>query len=304
LLLAVPNLSEGTDRALIDRLAATLSGPAALLDRHSDAVHGRSVFTLAAAPEGLSRALVDGARAALAEIDIRVHSGAHPCVGALDVCPIVHPDPADADRARELALEVAARLAALELPVFLYGALASSEERRERSFFRRGGLEALAGRMSSGDLRPDLGPTAPHPRGGAVLVTARPPLAAFNVELAGADLLRGREIAASLRESGGGLPGVRAIAVELGSGRIQISANVHDPIAVPLARVVEATRSRAAALGARPVAAELVGLVPEAGLDDYPGDVPIRGFSHARGTIEGRLAAIDAAGDQRRASSH
>jgi glutamate formiminotransferase / 5-formyltetrahydrofolate cyclo-ligase len=288
----VPNVSEGTDRALVDRLAAAFSVSAALLDTHSDRVHNRSVFTLAAATAALEDSLLTGARAALDEIEMAVHSGAHPCVGALDVCPIVHPDPADAGRAAALAREVGARLATLELPVFFYGALASAEERRERSFSRRGGLPALAARLAAGELEPDLGPRLPHPRGGAVLVTARPPLAAFNVELVGTGPAAAREIAASVRESGGGLPGVRAIAVELGSGRMQISTNVNDPVAVPLGRVVDAVRRRAAALGGRPVAAELVGLIPEAALGGYPSDVPIRGFDPAERTIEARLARI------------
>jgi glutamate formiminotransferase / 5-formyltetrahydrofolate cyclo-ligase len=292
----VPNVSEGTDRALIDRLAAAFSAEAALLDAHSDRVHNRSVFTLAAAPDALAASLLTGARAAIEAIDMTLHSGAHPCVGALDVCPIVHPDPADAEPAAALAREVAERLAELGLPVFFYGALAregdGEEERHERAFFRGGGLEALAARLAAGELEPDLGPRLPHPRGGAVLVTARPPLAAFNVELVGTGPAAAREIAASVRESGGGLPGVRAIAVELGSGRMQISTNVNDPVAVPLGRVVDAVRRRAAALGGRPVAAELVGLIPEAALGGYPSDVPIRGFDPAERTIEARLARI------------
>ena len=118
-------------------------------------------------------------------------------------------------------MAVAEQLGSIGLPVFLYGELASTPERRERAYFRRGGHVELARRMRADELEPDYGPGWPHPTAGGVLVTARPPLAAFNLELAPgtADRTQGRAIAAGLRESGGGLPGVRAIAIELGPGR-------------------------------------------------------------------------------------
>jgi glutamate formiminotransferase/glutamate formiminotransferase/formiminotetrahydrofolate cyclodeaminase len=146
--------------------------------------------------------------------------------------------------------------------------------------------------MDSGELRPDRGPAEPHPSAGATLLTARPPLAAFNVELEGGDIDAARAIAASLRESGGGLPGVRAIGLGLSSGRAQVSTNVHDPARTPLGEVVERIRDLAAPLGARPVEAELVGLAPAAALAAYPPDVPIRGFDPDLHTIERRLAGV------------
>ncbi len=147
--------------------------------------------------------------------------------------------------------------------------------------------------MESGELRPDFGPDLPHRRAGATLVTARPPLAAFNVELDSGDVEVARAVAAGLRESGGGLPGVRAIGLVLSSGRAQVSTNVHDPLAVPLGAVVERVRELAAPLGARPLEAELVGLFPAAALAGYPEDVPMRGFDPERHVIERRLAARD-----------
>lgn len=262
-----------------------------MLDQHSDPVHNRTVFTLAGRDAALLRALRGLAVRAMEAIDITRQRGAHPRIGALDVCPIVWPEPALRDHAREVALAVAEQLGALGLPVFLYGELASSPERTERAYFRRGGHEALAERMRSGELLPDLGPGWPHPTAGGVLVTARPPLAAFNVELEGADLSTGEGIAARLREAGGGLPGVRAIAIDLGDGRIQISTNVHDPAEVGLGKVVERVRELAAEVGAAPRVAELVGLIPAAALDGYPEDVPILGDPHAR-TIEARLGDL------------
>jgi glutamate formiminotransferase / 5-formyltetrahydrofolate cyclo-ligase len=217
------------------------------------------------------------------------YDGLHPAVGALDVCPLVWLDRADREAARDEALSVAERLGALGVPVFLYGELASGPERAERAYFRNGGLAELWLRMEGGELRPDYGPPEPHRTAGATLVTARPPLAAFNVELDSGDRELARAVAAGLRESGGGPPGVRAIGLALSSGRAQVSTNVHDPLAVPLAEVVERVRSLAAPLGARPLEAELIGLVPDAALAGYPGDVPIRGFDPAEQTIEGRL---------------
>jgi glutamate formiminotransferase len=146
--------------------------------------------------------------------------------------------------------------------------------------------------MEAGELQPDFGPSLPHRTAGATLVTARPPLAAFNVELDSGDLDLARAVAAGLRESGGGPAGVRAIGLLLSSGRAQVSTNVPDPLAVPLAEVVERVRGLAAPLGARPMEAELVGLVPEGALRGYPADVPIRDFDPEARSIERRLAAL------------
>ena len=293
MLLAVPNVSEGRDPDAIARIQAALEAGPALLDVHSDPTHNRSVFTIAAERGAMADALLAGARAAAEAIDMRTHQGAHPCIGALDVCPVVYLGPerhADADaEALAAATGVAERL---DVPVFLYGELATSDERRERAFFRRGGLPELARRMQAGELKPDRGPDAPHPTAGATLVTARRPLAAFNVELDTPDREVATAVAVELRESGGGLPGVRAIGVELPGARSQVSTNVHDPVAVPLARVVSEIGRLAAEHGTRPASAELVGLVPEAAMEGYPPDVPLRDYDPARHLIERRLGAL------------
>lgn len=291
-LLAVPNVSEGRDPARIEALQHAFAGGVALLDTHSDAVHNRTVFTLAGGPAELRAALARGAAAAVASIDMSVHEGVHPAVGALDVCPLVWRAPGERPAARAAALEVATEIGALGVPAFLYGELAAAPDRTERAFFRNGGLAELWLRMEAGELRADRGPGLPHRTAGATLVTARPPLAAFNVELDSGDVELARAVAAGLRESGGGLPGVRAIGLPLASGRTQVSTNVHDPAATPLAAVVERLRALAAPLGARPLEAELVGLVPAAALAGYPEDVPIRDFDPDRATIERRLAAL------------
>ena len=288
-LLAVPNVSEGREAARIESLERSFAGAAALLDRHTDADHNRAVFTLAAEAEGLADALVAGAAEAIRAIDMREHRGVHPAIGALDVCPLVWLDAGAREQAEVVARAVAAAIGELGVPVFLYGALAAGPDRAERAYFRNGGLAELWLRMESGELRPDHGPALPHHTAGATLVTARPPLGAFNVELDSGDLELAQSVAAGLREAGGGLPGVRAIGLPLSSGRAQVSTNVHDPLAVPLGQVVERVRELAAPLGARPVEGELIGLIPAAALTGYPEDVPLRGFDSDRHTIEARL---------------
>jgi glutamate formiminotransferase / 5-formyltetrahydrofolate cyclo-ligase len=291
-LLAVPNVAEGSDPGSLARLEPAFSRGVAMLDRHTDADHARTVFTLAGTPGPLAEALLAGAEEAVETIDMARYGGAHPAIGALDVCPVVWVDPVDRATARTEAVAVATQIGGLGVPVFLYGELAREQVRSERAYFRNGGLAELWLRMEAGELHPDFGPDLPHPHAGATLVTARPPLAAFNVELDSGDVEVARAVAAGLREAGGGLPGVRAMGLLLSSGRAQVSTNVHDPLAVSMGRVVEAVRGLAAPLGARPVEAELVGLIPAASLAGYPDDVPMRGFDPDLHVIERRLAAV------------
>jgi glutamate formiminotransferase len=279
-LLAIPNVSEGCDRAAIDAIAGAFD--ARLLDVHFDPDHHRSVFTLAGAPGQLAGAVLDGAAEVIRRIDLDRHVGIHPRVGAIDVAPVVYLEPGDRGAACAEALVVGDLLGdELALPVFLYGELAAGRTRAE---LRRGGPANLAERVRSGELRPDFGPHRLHPTAGAVLVAARPPLVAFNVELAPpATLDDARAIAAHIREGGpGGLRAVRAIGLWLAARKVaQVSTNVEDHRATPLARVVEAI-----ARHATPIRAELVGLAPRAAFDGFPDDLPVAN----RRTIEDALA--------------
>ena len=273
LLLTIPNVSEGRDPAAIEAIgAAFASAGARLLDVHSDPDHHRTVYTLAGGTDDVVGALVAGARACRVHVDLREERGSHPHVGALDVAPIVFADEALRGAACAAALVAGEELGRSGLPVFLYGILAGG---RTRAQIRRGGLSALTERVAVGDLVPDFGPAQIDPRSGAVLVGARPPLVAFNVELAPpATAEDARMIAALIREGGAeGLPGVRAIGLELAAreGVAQVSTNVEDHHAVTLAQVVAAVARHA------PVAAcELVGLAPEAALAGFPEDLPLR----------------------------
>src|SRR5579884_117413 len=245
-LLAVPNASEGDDGQAIAAIAAAFA-PARVLDIHSDPDHGRTVFTLAGRQGALARSLVAGAREAARRIDLTTPRGRHPHVGALDVVPVVYRTEVERGPAFAEALTAAALIGdELSQPVFLYGELATDDSRRERAGLRAGGPTRLAERIRSGELEPDFGPRDLDPRNGAVLVTARPPLVAFNVDLRSDDVELARRIAAELREAGGGFGGVRAIGLFLPArGRAQVSFNVHDHRAVSLAEITAAVAARA-----------------------------------------------------------
>lgn len=286
-LLAVPNVSEGRDQATISAISSIFATPPTrLLDVHTDPDHHRSVFTAAAEPGQLAAVLLRAAQIAVKRIDLRTPRGLHPHVGAIDVVPVVYLDSSAVGTACAEALLAADLIAdELALPVFLYGALGGGRHRAE---LRRGGLEALSERMRAGELRPDFGPALAHPTAGATLVAARPPLVAFNLELAApAGLDTARAIAARIRESGPeGLPGLRAIGLALPARRgvAQVSMNVEDPLALPLEAVVTAVRRHAEV-----AAAELVGLAPRAAFASFPADLPIPGFDPARHLIEDAL---------------
>jgi glutamate formiminotransferase/glutamate formiminotransferase/formiminotetrahydrofolate cyclodeaminase len=289
MLLAVPNVSEGSDPELLARLQGSFA-PARFVDLHADADHGRSVFTLAAPQGDLAEGLVAGARAVIEAVDLTRHEGSHPHVGALDVMPVVYLHDDQRGAACAEAITAAAVIGDdLGVPVFLYGELATDPAHRERADLRRGGRRALAGRIEAGEVEPDFGPARAHPTAGTILAAARPPLVAFNVDLVSDDLALAREIAAGIRESApSGLPGVRAIGLRLEHrGRAQVSTNVHDHRATPLSTIVQAVRARAEV-----AEAELVGLAPQAAFDGFPEDVGIRGFDPERHLIENALRSI------------
>jgi len=268
-LLAVPNVSEGRDRAAIDAIADAFDGP--LLNIHFDPDHNRSVFTLAGTPGALAGRVTAGANEAIERVDLGRHEGIHPRVGAIDVAPIVYLSDADRGAACAEALVLGDLLGnRLQLPVFLYGVLGAGRTRAE---IRRGGPSALAQRIATGELRPDFGPSKLHPTAGAVLVAARAPLVAFNLELCPpATLADAKRIAALIREGGAeGLTSVRAIGLWLEDRHVaQVSTNVEDHRATPLAELVNAI-----ARHAQPSRGELVGLAPRAAFDGFPAELPV-----------------------------
>jgi glutamate formiminotransferase / 5-formyltetrahydrofolate cyclo-ligase len=255
---SVPNFSEGRDRATIDAIGGALSTHARLLDVHADADHNRSVFTMVGSESELADALLSAVAVAVERIDLRAHDGAHPRIGVADVVPFVPLVPDDLERARGAAGVVAERLGReLALPVFLY-----APPERGPAFYRRGGPEGLQRRIDEGELVPDFGPRRLHATAGGVILGARRPLIAFNVNLRG-DVAVARAIAAVVREKGGGFRGVRALGLELPrAGLAQVSMNVEDWEASALHEIVARIEYEAAARGAEVAGSELVGLMP------------------------------------------
>jgi glutamate formiminotransferase len=252
---------------VLDAIGAAFGG--GVIHRSSDPDHHRAVFTIRGEPGAVARAVLAGAREAVRRIDLRDHEGVHPRVGAVDVVPIVYLDRTERGAACAEALVLADLLGhELDLPVFLYGALAGG---RTRADLRRGGPAALQQRIDAGELAPDAGPPRLHPTAGAVLVAARPPLVAFNVELAPpATLAEAKDIAARLRTE---LEGVRALGLELErAGLVQVSTNIENLERSTPADVVAAVRRHAAVQGA-----ELVAPAPRTAFESFPEDVPLHG---------------------------
>jgi glutamate formiminotransferase / 5-formyltetrahydrofolate cyclo-ligase len=291
-LLCVPNISEGSDNGVISkiRLALAEACPSGgVLDAHTDKDHGRTAFTVAAKQKEAATALLEAARTSSQLVDLTTHSGLHPRVGSLDVAPVVYMEDSQRGQACAEALTAGALIGdELQIPVFLYGELATGSDRVERSALRAGGHMRLGQRVASGEIAPDFGPARISPRTGAVLVTARPPLVAINFDLASEDVELAKSIASKLRESGGGPPGVRAIGLYLSSRRrAQVSSNVHDYRRAPLAELLSTVRSYAEV-----AEVELVGLVPKAAIDGLPSDVHIRGFGSEAHVIENALGSL------------
>jgi glutamate formiminotransferase len=297
LLECVPNFSEGRDAAVQAALrSALLSVPGVrLLDWHADPDHNRSVATCVGASEPLRAALLAALAEAARRIDLRRHRGVHPRLGATDVVPFVPLQPADMPEcvaaARGLAQRVGQELA---IPVFLYGEAALHPERRSLPAVRRGGFEGLRESIERDPGRvPDAGPRRLHPSAGAVAIGARTALIAFNVNLDSDDLALARSIARAIRESSGGLPGIRALGLALASrGIVQVSVNVCDPERTGLEQVFRACERLARERGVTVRESELVGLCPRSALDaQVARAVRLASFDPRRQVLEEALAA-------------
>jgi glutamate formiminotransferase len=268
----VPNVSEGRRSDVVDRIVQQVERVpgARLLDRSSDPSHNRSVITLAGDPSPLKDAILAMFEIAVADIDLRTHSGEHPRVGAIDVVPFIPIEGATMDDcvmlARETGAEVAKRF---QLPVYLYEEASNNPARKNLEDIRRGEFEALAAKMSQPGWAPDYGPAIPHPSAGATVIGARMPLIAYNINLATDRLDVAKKIAAAVRFSSGGFRYVKAMGVALDDRRIvQVSMNLTNYEKTPVLRVFEAVRREAERHGVAVLESEIVGLVPAAALVD------------------------------------
>lgn len=291
----IPNFSEGRNPGTVQALTASVeSVPGVrLLDRTSDADHHRSVLTFAGDPDAVVDAAFRAIQTATALIDLRNHTGVHPRIGATDVVPFVPVQGATMEDCVRLARQLGERVGAeLHIPVFLYEQAAGHPDRIRLETIRQGGLSGLAARMAAGSTwRPDFGPAHLHETAGAIVIGARPPLIAFNVNLKTPDLTIAKTIARAIRHSSGGLPCVKAIGVALASrGIVQVSMNLTDYRVTSMAAALRAVQTEAAKAGVEIAESELIGLVPQAALDQAASSLlQLRDFDSAQ-VLETRLA--------------
>lgn len=293
---SVPNVSEGRRLDVVDRLASAITSVDGvfLLDRTSDASHNRSVFTLAGEDPAVREALERLVEAAIHEIDMDVHEGEHPRIGAVDVIPFVPLTGTTIDDCVELARTFGARMAErFGLPVYLYARAATRGDREKLADVRRGQYEGLKAEIGQHGREPDFGPTRMHPSAGAVAVGARPFLIAYNINLASSDVDLAKRIARRVRESGGGLPKLQANGFEVREPerghplRAQVSMNLLDFSVTPLWLVWDSVRELAAEDGVALAESELIGLAPLAAFLD----VADHAGASAEDDVERRLAA-------------
>jgi glutamate formiminotransferase len=262
----VPNFSEGRRQEVIEAIVAPFRGRAGvyLLDWRADRDHNRLVVSLVGEPSPLQDALMESARAAIASIDLRGHTGAHPRIGAVDVVPFVPLRGITMEECVSLARDFAARFAReTGVPVYLYESAAQRPERRNLEVVRKGQFEALVNEIGRPDRTPDVGPPRLHPTAGATAIGARPFLVAFNINLRSTDMTVARAIAKTIRASGGGLSHVKAVGVDLKErGMVQVSINVTDYTVNPLHVVLDLVRKEASQRGVAVAETEIYGLVP------------------------------------------
>jgi glutamate formiminotransferase/formiminotetrahydrofolate cyclodeaminase len=267
----VPNFSEGrnqaTIQALIDAVASVMG--VRVLDHSIDWDHHRSVLTFVGDPEAVIEAAFRAIRVATDLIDLRKHAGVHPRVGATDVVPFVPIRGTTMQDCVQLAKRLGQRVGReLDIPVFLYERAASHPHHAALESVRRGGLKGLAFRLASDpDWFPDFGPARLHRTAGAIVIGARPPLIALNVNLCSTDLPLAQSIAKAIRQSNGGIPHLKAIGVELASRHmVQVAMNLTDFEVTPIHVAFEAVQAQAALCGVGIAGCEIVGLVPRAAL--------------------------------------
>ena len=291
---SIPNLSEGRDPGVIEKLkdALVLVPDVALLDEHRDGDHHRCVLTVAGSVESIEEGAFSVVARASELIDLKHHMGQHPRLGACDVLPFVPLSGSTMEECVRLAHRIGERIGReLRMPVFLYEEACERPFRKRLEQIRKGGLEALRQRMAiDRDWAPDFGPVDPHPAAGVIVVGARNPLVAFNVWLESHDVSLAREIARTIRASNGGLPAVKAIGLELKShGCVQVSMNLTDYRQTPVHAAFEAVKRAAALKGVAVVKSELVGLIPQEALAQTEGhDLQLDALTQTQ-TLEHRL---------------
>ncbi|MBI5962024.1 MAG: glutamate formimidoyltransferase [Chloroflexi bacterium] len=266
----IPNFSEARRPEVIDQIVAAITSVdgARLLDRSSDLDHNRTVLTFAGSPEAVEEAAFRAIKTASELIDLNQHTGAHPRIGATDVCPFVPLSNATMGECIAIAQRLGQRVGSeLSIPVYLYEAAATRPERANLENIRRGQYEGLKVEVESDpERKPDFGPSKIG-AAGATVIGARNPLIAYNIYLTTDDVSIAKKIAKAIRHSTGGLRYVKGLGL-LVDGRAQVSMNLTNFRETPIARVVETVRREAGRYGVGIHHSELVGLIPQDALTD------------------------------------
>jgi glutamate formiminotransferase/formiminotetrahydrofolate cyclodeaminase len=293
----VPNFSEGRDPAKVDAIIQAMSSVPGVyvLDREMDADHNRCVITLAGEPEAVGEAAIAGAGKALELIDMTMHTGAHPRVGATDVVPFIPIEGMTLEDCVALARRVGNEIwKRHRIPVFFYEAAATRPDRVNLENVRRGQFEGLRDELKKNhDRQPDVGEPKLHPTAGVTVVGARKFLIAYNVNLNTSDVSVANKIAKAIRFSSGGFRYVKSMGVQLKARSLaQVSINLTDFEQTPMHRVYEAVKREAARYGVMPVGSEIVGLVPKKAIEmaaDY--FLQLENFSPSQ-VFENKLEAV------------
>ncbi|PIX24656.1 MAG: glutamate formimidoyltransferase [Deltaproteobacteria bacterium CG_4_8_14_3_um_filter_45_9] len=265
LLECVPNISEGRDLGKIASIAEEVRKHKGvkLLDYSSDKDHHRSVFTFIGEPEAIKDAAFSLAMKAIDLIDMRVHQGGHPRLGAVDVVPFVPIQGVEMEEVIQIAHEFGKGLGKRGIPIYFYEEAATSQERKDLPSIRKGGYEGLVEKLKDPKWKPDEGPDHFNPKTGVTIVGARFPLVAYNVNLKTKDLNMAKEIAQKVRFKDGGFPHVRAMGVDLKEkGMVQVSMNLTNYRVTNIPKVYEFIKEEALKKGIEIEGSEIVGLVP------------------------------------------
>lgn len=294
----VPNFSEGRDLSKVQAIADAMEMDGVYrLDQHVDADHNRCVITVAGTPDAVQEAAIRGVGKAAELIDLNVHRGVHPRLGAADVVPFVPVAGISLEECAEIARRAGAEIwKRYQVPVYLYEAAATIPERSRLENIRRGQFEGVGEEIAADPARkPDFGEAKLHSTAGAVVVGARKFLIAYNIFLNTSDVQVAKKIAKAVRSSSGGLPCVKAAGFLVG-GKAQVSMNLTDFEQTPIHRVFEVVEREAARYGAHPTANEFIGLIPRKAVElSAEWFAQLTDFDHSI-ILENRLAsALNAA---------
>ena len=267
------NVSEGRDAARLEAIADEIRAieNAFLLHFCSDPDHHRTVFSFIGTSSSIARAAFAATFKGVELIDLTQHQGVHPRIGAVDVIPFIPVVGVSMHQCVQIARQMAERIGReLEIPIYLYGEAATRPAFENLAHTRKGEFEKLSSQIENDPGRkPDFGPTRVHPTAGAIAVGARQPLIAFNVNLKNSDVEIARSIAAGIRESSGGLSGVKALGFYLRhQDRAQVSMNVTNYRQTPLLSIFNWICRKARRLGSEVASSEIVGLVPRDALGE------------------------------------